>query len=72
MTISSLTVARVAAPNSSSLGEGGSVELLVGEGDGGAELFVATGDGGGVKLLLDLVLDSSFTSFSWSHFRVHN
>ena len=75
----------MAASNSSSLGEGGSVELLVGEGDGGAELLVAAGDGGGVellvvggegggvdKLLVDLVLDSSFTSFSWSHFRVHN
>jgi hypothetical protein len=43
---------RVAASNSSSLGEGGSVELLVGEGDGGAELLVTAGDGGGVELLV--------------------
>jgi hypothetical protein len=66
----------VAASNSSSLGEGGCVELLVGEGGGGAELLVTAGDGGGVellvvggegggdKLLVNLVLDSSFTSFS--------
>jgi hypothetical protein len=32
--------------------EGGSVELLVGEGDGGAELLVTAGDGGGVELLV--------------------
>jgi hypothetical protein len=32
--------------------EGGSVELLVGEGDNGAGLLVTAGDGGGVELLV--------------------
>ena len=42
----------MAASNSSSLGKGGSVELLVDEGDGGAELLVTAGGGDGVELLV--------------------
>ena len=38
--------------NASLLCKGGSVELLVGEGDGGAEVLVTAGDGGGVELLV--------------------
>ena len=42
----------MAVSNSSSVGEGGSVELLVSEGDSGAELLVTAGNGGGVELLV--------------------
>ena len=52
-------------------GEGGSVELLVGEGDSGAELLVTAGDGGGVELLGSFVCDSSFLCLFSLH-RVHS
>jgi hypothetical protein len=47
----------------------GKLHVLVGldggEGDGGGKLLVVVGEGGGVsKLLVNLVLDTSFTSFA--------